>query len=78
MNVRELDYGELLELKEKLCYGADILPEMTEKQKKICDEAFSSDDIPNELVYELYDGINFVKEDFWVNSPEQWSDVYDY
>ena len=35
MNVRELDYGELLQLKEELCYGADILPEMTEEQKKI-------------------------------------------
>lgn len=67
MNVRELDYGELLQLKEELCYGADILPKMTEEQKKICDEAFCADDIPDELVFELYDGIDFVKEDFFVN-----------
>ena len=67
MNVRELDYGELLQLKEDLCYGSDILPEMTEEQKKICNEAICADDIPDELVFELYDGINFVKEDFWVN-----------
>ena len=67
MNVRELDYGELLQLKEELCYGADILPEMTEEQKKICDEAMFADDIPDELIFELYDGISFVKEDFWVN-----------
>lgn len=67
MNVRELDYGELLQLKEELCYGADIIPEMTEEQKKICDEAMCADDIPDELVFGLYDGISFVKEDFWVN-----------
>lgn len=67
MNVRELDYGELLQLKEELCYGADILPEMTEEQKKICDESMFADDIPDELIFELYDGISFVKEDFWVN-----------
>lgn len=27
------------------------------------------DDIPDELVFELYDGIEFVKEDFWINLP---------
>ena len=67
MKVRELDYGELLQLKEELCYGADILPEMTEEQKKICDESMFADDIPDELIFELYDGISFVKEDFGVN-----------
>ena len=67
MNVRELDYGELLQLKEELCYGSDILPEMTEEQKKICDESMFADDIPDELIFELYDGISFVKEDFGVN-----------
>ena len=36
MNVRELDFGELLQLKEELYYGADICPKMTEEQKKIC------------------------------------------
>ena len=71
MNVCELDYGELLQLKEELCYEADILPEMTEEQQKICNEAFCADDIPDELVFELYNGIEFVKEDFWVNvTPE--------
>ena len=54
-------------MKEELCYGADILPEMTEEQKKICDESMFADDIPDELIFELYDGISFVKEYFWVN-----------
>lgn len=67
MSVQELDYGELLQLKEELCYGSDILLEMTEEQKAICEEAFCADDIPDELVFELYKGITFVKEDFWVN-----------
>ena len=67
MNVSELNYEEMLQLKESLCYGADILPEMTDAQKKICDEAYCADDIPDELVYELYDGISFVPEDFWCN-----------
>lgn len=74
MNVRELEYEELLELKEKLCYGADILPDMTEEQKRICAEAFCADEIPDALVFSLYDGIHFVKEDFWVNCPEEWDD----
>ena len=74
MNVRELDYEELLELKENLCYGADVLPEMTEEQKRICEEAFCADDIPDELVFALYDGIHFVKEDFCVNCPEECDD----
>lgn len=67
MNVRELNQDELLELKEKLCYGADVLPDMTEEQKRICEEAFCADGIPDELVFALYDGIHFVKEDFWIN-----------
>lgn len=69
MNVRELDFGELLQLKEELYYGADICLKMTEEQKKVCDEAMYVDDIPDELVFELYDGIEFVKEDFWINLP---------
>lgn len=43
------------------------LAEMTAEQKKICDESMFADDIPDELIFELYDGISFVKEDFWVN-----------
>ena len=67
MNVRELNYEELLQLKEELLYGADILPEMTEEQRAVIAGAWNSDDIPDELVYELYDGISFLPEDFWCN-----------
>lgn len=32
--IDELDFGELLQLKEELYYGADICPKMTEEQKR--------------------------------------------
>lgn len=73
MNVKELNHDELLELKEILWQWSDadiclsILPEMTKEQKEICDKADCSNDIPDELIFELYDGIHFVKEDFWCN-----------
>lgn len=61
--VHELDYEELLLLKEALCYGADALPEMTEAQKQICDEAFCADEIPDDLVFALYADAIFQKEE---------------
>ena len=56
-----------MQLKEALVYGADNLPLITKEQQKIIDKAFSSDDISDELVENIYEGINFVKEDFFCN-----------
>lgn len=67
MTVKELNQEEKLQLKEALVYGADNLPLITKEQQKIIDEAFSSDDISDELVENIYEGINFVKEDFFCN-----------
>jgi hypothetical protein len=67
MTVKELNDVEKLQLKEALVYGSDILPPITKEQQKIIDEAFSSDDIPDELVENIYADINFVKEDFFCN-----------
>ena len=67
MTVKELNDVEKLQLKEALVYGSDILPSITKEQQKIIDEAFSSDDIPDELVENIFSGINFVKEDFFCN-----------
>ena len=67
MTVRQLNYDELLQLKCDLWYETDNLPSMTEEEYKICINAGCPDDIPNELVYKLYDGINFVEDDFWCN-----------
>lgn len=67
MTVKELNDVEKLQLKESLVYGSDILPIITKEQQKIIDEAISTDDISDELVEEIYEGINFVKEDFFCN-----------
>lgn len=67
MTVKELNQEEKLQLKESLVYGADNLPPITKEQQKIIDEAFSTDDISDELVENIYEGINFVKEDFFCN-----------
>lgn len=67
MTVKELNQEEKLQLKEALVYGADNLPLITKEQQKIIDKAFSSDDISDELVENIYEGINFVKEDFFCN-----------
>ena len=67
MTVKELNQEEKLQLKETLVYGSDILPSITKEQQKIINEAFSTDDISDELVEEIYEGINFVKEDFFCN-----------
>ena len=67
MTVKELNQEEKLQLKESLVYGSDILPLITKEQQKIIDEAISTDDISNELVEQIYEGIHFVKEDFFCN-----------
>lgn len=67
MSVYELTYEELYELKEALYYGADILPEMTAEQQQTIEEALDLDDIPDEIVYELFAGYAFTPEDFFVN-----------
>ena len=71
MTVKELNQEEKLQLKEALVYGADNLPPITKEQQKIIDEAFSIDDISDELVENIYEGINFVKEDFFCNIEKE-------
>ena len=70
MTVKELNYEEKLQLKEDLVYGSDILLPITKEQQKIIDEAFSADDISDELVEQIFEGIHFVKDDFWCNVTE--------
>ena len=40
---------------------------MTDKQKEEIENALCTDDIPDELVHNLYADIYFVEEDFWCN-----------
>ncbi len=75
MSVRELNEEQLLQLKWTLFNDWDNADEysifydngdsLTQQEIEILDNACSGDEIPNEIVYKLYDGITFVEEDFW-------------
>lgn len=67
MTVKELNYEERLQLKEELYYGSEKVFELTEQQQKIIKQSLTSDSIPDDLVDEIYAGINFTKDDFWCN-----------
>lgn len=63
MNVRELGEEQLSQLKWNLYYGDESI----EVPLEIIDliESYDYPDmIPDDIVYELYDGIYFVEEDF--------------
>lgn len=64
MRVHQLKRDEIDYLKIALFYGTDDIPETTEAQRKIIEKAEYSTDIPDELVFDLFDGIEFVPEDF--------------
>lgn len=63
MNVYELNDEQLSQLKWNLYYGDESI----EIPLDIVDQIESydyPDMIPNELVFQLYDGIDFVEDDF--------------
>lgn len=73
MDVTELSDKELCELKERLVYGADWIPDMdslTDYQRKEIEGAGSTDDISDDLVFRVYAGIDFVDDDFFCNAEE--------
>lgn len=63
MNVYELNDEQISQLKWNLYYGDESIeiPFDIIDYIESCDYP---DMIPNELVFELYDGIDFVEEDF--------------
>lgn len=63
MDVTELDSSQLLCLKSNLFYGDDSV-ELNEKQKNCMSYCRWPEEIPDELIYEVYDGISFVDDDF--------------
>lgn len=63
MYVDELDSYQLLCLKWKLFCGDDTV-ELTEKQRNCLSYCEYPEEIPDNLVCEVYDGISFVYEDF--------------
>ena len=70
MTVKELNQEEKLELKERLYYGCNHMFKITEKQQQIIDDSLTSDSIPDDLINEVYESINFVKDDFWCNKED--------
>lgn len=63
MNVRELNEGQLSQLKWNLYYGDESI-EVPWNVIDLIENYDYPDMIPDDIVYELYDGIDFVKEDF--------------
>lgn len=67
MNVTELNSNELYQLKQELYYTEEILPNLTTERLAAIRDADIPDNIPDQIVYDVYSGINFVKDDFWCN-----------
>lgn len=67
MHVTELNSDELYQLKQELYYMEEILPNLTTERLAAIKDADIPDDIPDQIVYEMYKGIYFVKDDFWCN-----------
>lgn len=65
-DVTELNSDELWELKDRLFWDVDS-EEMTDKQRNIVLDAVNQDDIPDELIFDVFDRYSFVEEDFWCN-----------
>ena len=57
MNVRQLERDYIDMLREEMYYGTDY-------SAPLWDNYMYATDIPIELVFERYDGIDFVDEDF--------------
>ena len=72
MTVRELNQEQLDELKNNLYWNLDgeQYGDITDEEKQFILEALNPNDIPNELVFKNYDGINFVEDDFFCGKEE--------
>lgn len=65
-DVEELTKNELWELKDKLYWNPDA-EFLTDRQRIIVERADVQDDIPDELIYEVFGNCDFVDDDFWCN-----------
>lgn len=72
MRVTELNDDEMYELKDRLYtdfyYGKDRLPDLTKRQREAIEKAVYPPDIPNWVMYDLYNRASFVKDDFICNA----------
>ena len=63
MNVRELDDEQISQLKWILYYGDESI-KISPGIIDLIESYDYPDMIPDDIVYELYDGIDFVEDDF--------------
>lgn len=63
MTVQELNSVQLDQLRFNLFYGDECI-KVTDEQQNVINNCGFFWDVPNWVVYDVYDGINFVGEDF--------------
>lgn len=64
MYVRELNEGQISQLKWNLFYVDKFFVEISWDMLNRIENCGYPDMIPDDIVYELYDGIDFVEDDF--------------
>ena len=63
MTVYDLNEDQLDLLKQQIFYDDDLLAKLSEKSEEVC-KANRYFEILDEIVWEEYEGIEFVEEDF--------------
>ena len=72
-NIKECTNEELEQLKYSVFYDIeeDYMKEfLTDKQIETLNNCEYPEDIPFEILEAIYDGIDFVEDDFWCNTVE--------
>ena len=69
MTVRELNGDQLDELKVRLFYDYDEM-DIEDSDKQIIAPLQYPSQVPDEIVYKYFDGIDFVEEDFCYREEE--------
>ena len=64
MTVRDLSREQLDELKTAYFWGE-------ETQNILSDDVISPEQIPDEIIFNYYDGVTFVDDDFFCSSVEE-------
>lgn len=64
MYVRELNEGQISQIKWNLFYVDKFFVEISWDMLNRIENCGYPDMIPDDIVYELYDGIDFVEDDF--------------
>lgn len=64
MTVKELNQNEFYELKSAYFYSDNYNENIAQKNGT---RAIFPEDIPNEIIFDAFQGIDFVKEDFFCN-----------